>query len=191
MTMRDHNELHHASKAARYERLCKCHEVLCGNETTRKLVDLMLKHDPECWHGAGLDALDAALQAVQQGHGDMMRASRWAAERSRDEMHVMGSARRAREHGLLLGDYERTYRDDYGSTARITYTLAFRDAQRLNVSRGDREVLRRALDAGLVGEPTRCQHAHDCCGHWYQNTAQVRWVAPNLFIVWQDSYQNV
>lgn len=178
-----HSERRHSFKAAHLERLAACHKVLSGEGEHEAVADIMLKDN-------GLSGLDAALQAIQQGHGNMMMTAEIAAERSRSALQAMGASRRAREHGLILADYSYTC-GGHGESARMLYMVALRDFASLPKRGLHRDVLARALSADLVSPASHCQHAHDCCGHWYASTPQVKWIAPNLFIVYQDSYQNV
>lgn len=181
------SERAHHYKAQRLERLATCHKVLAGDDGfTEPAVNMVIAGG-----GAGLSVLDAALQALQQGHGNMMSAAEFGAERSRESLHVMGATTRARKAGLFLADYSLTF-DDHGTASHITYLLAFNLVKGWTVrGRADRLILDVARSAGLVHEATHCQHSYDCCGHWYQNPPRVDWLEPNLFAVRQSSYQNV
>lgn len=38
---------------------------------------------------------------------------------------------------------------------------------------------------------SRCQHMHDCCGHWYESRARIERMGDAVVLVTQSSYQNI
>lgn len=181
----------HQWAANRHEGLAICHRVLAGDETAQRAAGVVAafsahrKDSPD-----SLTIEDAAIIALRAGNGDMAMAHERARDDARHHLYVLGTARRAREQGLHLADYSVRYSDS-GDSSELQMVLAYVDPMLAYQRGAQREVLRRALDAGLVGPATHCHHSYDCCGHWYQSAARVHYVARNLFAVTQGSHQNV
>lgn len=174
----------HMHQARKLEALALCHKVIADDVQAATVADVVAEFQGE----GGLNGFDAAMQALRHGDGNIARAAQAARARALADLRVMGAARTLREHGLILVDYF-CETNDSGDSASHSFTVALRDRPaRARLA----DVLERACRAGVVDyEGTHCQHAHDCCGHWYHSGARGERLSRNLFLVGQSYYQNV